>query len=305
MPDQSGRVAVITGGNRGLGLAAARELVRAGAVVIIGCRDLDVGRRATELLGPAHAQALSLDLADLDSVAAFAATVLARGGGIDLLVNNAGVMAVPSRLETKQGFELQFGVNHLGHFALTSALLPALILRRGSRVVTLSSLAHRGGVVRFSDLNSTYAYEAWTAYNQSKLANLLFALELDRRSRAAGLDVESTAAHPGIARTELGRAGPQLGGGGLFGRLTDLAFRLFGQSARSGALPILYAATSADAHGGDFIGPSWPGEIRGSPVHVRPARQAADPEAAALLWRMSEELTGARFESLHRHASAP
>ncbi|MEO6207145.1 MAG: short-chain dehydrogenase, partial [Candidatus Limnocylindrales bacterium] len=189
---------------------------------------------------------------------------------------------------------------------LTSALLPALIDRRGSRVVTLSSLAHRAGVIRFSDLDSTYAYEAWSAYNQSKLANLLFALELDRRSRAAGLDVASLGAHPGIARTELGETGPQLGGGGgVAGRLTDLAFRLFGQSPETGALPVLFAATSADAHGGDFIGPSWPGEIRGSPVRVRPARQAADPDAAALLWRMSEELTGAHFESLDVPSSAP
>ncbi len=303
IPDQTGRTAVITGGNRGLGLAAARELVRAGAHVIIGCRDLDAGRRVAEELG--RVEVSPLDLADLDSVGAFAAGVVARPGGIDLLINNAGVMAVPVRHETKQGFELQFGVNYLAHVALVAALLPALAERPGARVVTLSSIAHRSGAIRFSDLNARSGYRPWTAYNQSKLANLLFGLELDRRLRSAGIDIASVAAHPGIARTALGRSGPRLGGSRLRALPIELAFRLLGQSAAAGALPVLYAATSADAHGGDFIGPSWPGEFRGSPVHVLPAPQAADAEAAALLWEVSEELIGARFGLLDRDAGVP
>jgi NAD(P)-dependent dehydrogenase (short-subunit alcohol dehydrogenase family) len=232
-----------------------------------------------------------LDLADLDSVQRLAEEVGRQG--LDLLVNNAGVMAVPTRRTTAQGAELQMGVNHLGHFALTGLLMPALLARPGARVVTVTSVAHRKGRIAADPFAAGGRYSAWGAYRDSKLANLLFALELERRARAAQADLMSLACHPGLAATNLTSAGPRSGGGGrlrAFG--LSLVFRLNGQTGAGGALPALYAATSADAVGGGYYGPDGRGGLRGWPALTVPAAGALDEEAARRLWRASEEFTG-------------
>jgi NAD(P)-dependent dehydrogenase (short-subunit alcohol dehydrogenase family) len=305
IPDQSGRVALVTGGNSGLGYQTVLQLTRRGARVLLAARDHARGAAALERLAAAgvpggHAELVQLDLADLTSVESFAAGFLADGQGLDLLVNNAGVMAIPHRETTAQGYERQFGTNHLGHFALTGRLLPALVQRPGSRVVTVSSNMHkRASRIDFDDLQAGRAYQPWHAYEQSKLANAMFVLELDRRLRAAGLDVVSAGAHPGFAATNLQVTGPQSGGGRLMARGMGLATRLFAQSARDGALPVLYAATAPNVHGGEYFGPAGPGEMRGHhPKLVQFSRAAHDEAAAARLWAVSEELTGVTFEAL-------
>src|SRR5215213_11890922 len=242
IPDQTGRIAVVTGANSGLGLVAARELARHGALVVMACRNLDKGRAAqAEVAATASGpkpELESLDLASLSSVRSFAERFQRSHEHLDLLINNAGVMAPPRR-RTADGFELQFGTNHLGHFALTNLLLPLMEGREDARVVTLSSNAHKLGRIAFDNLNGERRYFRWNAYNQSKLANLLFALELDRRLRAAGSTVKSLAAHPGYAATNLQSAGPP-----LFDRLVMVASNaLIAQSDEMGALPTLYAAT--------------------------------------------------------------
>jgi NAD(P)-dependent dehydrogenase (short-subunit alcohol dehydrogenase family) len=296
MPGQQGRTALVTGANSGIGLAAAVELARHGAVVLMACRDAGRGAEARAALVrqvPAAAVDLvALDLADLDSVARLAGQVAGRPGGLDLLINNAGVMAVPSRQVTAQGFELQFGTNYLGHFALTLRLLPVLLGRPGSRVVTVSSITHRFGSIRLDDLNSERGYGRWRAYGQSKLANALFTLELDRRLRAAGAVTLSVGAHPGYTSTGLMHSGPRLGGGGIVARVMELAAPRTGQSAAQGALPVLRAATDPGARGGDYYGPRGPGEFRGAPRKVRYARTARDEPLARRLWQASEHLTG-------------
>jgi NAD(P)-dependent dehydrogenase (short-subunit alcohol dehydrogenase family) len=295
MPGQDGRTALVTGANSGIGLAAALELARHGAHVLLACRDADRGRAARRAIGdqvPAAAVDLvPLDLANLDSVARLADQVT----DLDLLINNAGVMAVPRRQVTAQGFELQFGTNHLGHFALTGRLLPVLLRRPGSRVVTVSSLVHRFGSIRLDDLQSERGYGRWRAYSQSKLANALFTLELDRRLRAAGAVTLSVGAHPGYSSTGLMYSGPQLGGGGIFAQVMGLASPFTGQPAAQGALPVLRAATDPDARGGDYYGPRGPGEARGAPRKVRYCRTARDEQLAARLWQVSETLTGVTF----------
>ena len=249
IPDQSGRLAIVTGANSGLGLVTARELARAGAQVVMTARSEDKGRealRAVEVRAPgAQLELELLDLANLDSVRAFAERVRERHPEVDLLINNAGVMATPRR-ETTDGFELQFGTNHLGHFALTGLLLATLEGRDDARVVTLSSGAHRGGRIAFDNLRGERRYFRWTAYSQSKLANLLFALELDRRLRAAGSTVKSLAAHPGWSATNLQTSGPPK----LDAVLMALPNRFYAQSDEMGALPTLYAATEPDLEGG-------------------------------------------------------
>jgi NAD(P)-dependent dehydrogenase (short-subunit alcohol dehydrogenase family) len=285
IPDQSGRVAVVTGANSGLGLITARVLARAGARVVVACRNVEKGRAAAAQM-PGEVEVSALDLADLDSVRAFAEGVEA----LDILVNNAGVMAPPRR-ETAEGFELQIGTNHLGHFALTGLLLGAMEGREDARVVTLSSTAHRMGRIDFDDLQRKRRYRRWGAYGQSKLANLLFTFELERRLRAADSTVKSLAAHPGYAATNLQFAGPP-----LHERLVmAIANRVLAQSAEMGALPQLYAATEPDLPGGVFVGPNGPGEQRGHPAIVSPRATALDTEAAARLWAISEELTGVKY----------
>jgi NAD(P)-dependent dehydrogenase (short-subunit alcohol dehydrogenase family) len=295
IPDQSGRVAIVTGANSGLGLVTARELARAGAHVVVACRDTSKGERAAEDIRRAAPGARlavrRLDLADLGSVREFAEGVAGEHPAIDLLINNAGVMAPPRRL-TVDGFESQIGTNHLGHFALTGRLLERLEAAATPRVVSLSSGAHRIGWMRFDDLNWERRYNNWLAYGQSKLADLLFCFELQRRATAAGSRLKALAAHPGYAATNLQFAGP---------RKIEAAFmavtnKLVAQSAEMGALPTLYAATLPDLPGGSFIGPDGIGEMRGYPHIVGAAKRAYDEDAWRRLWELSEELTGVHPE---------
>ena len=293
IPDQSGRLAIVTGANSGLGLVTARELARAGAQVVMTARSEDKGRealRAVEVRAPgAQLELELLDLANLDSVRAFAERVRERHPEVDLLINNAGVMATPRR-ETADGFELQFGTNHLGHFALTGLLLATLEGRDDARVVTLSSGAHRGGRIAFDNLRGERRYFRWTAYSQSKLANLLFALELDRRLRAAGSTVKSLAAHPGWSATNLQTSGPPK----LDAVLMAPVNRFYAQDADVGALATLFAATQPGLEGGQYIGPDGFAEMRGHPQPVKPSRSARDEELARRLWEVSEEMTGVK-----------
>ena len=294
IPDQSGRRAIVTGANSGLGLHTALEIARHGGQVILACRDEGRGRAALERLlaeAPgAGAELRLLDLADLSSVRAFAAGV---GEPLDLLVNNAGVMALPRRT-TADGFEMQIGTNHLGHFALTGLLLPRLLASGDARVVTVSSGAHRVGRIDFDDLHGERRYQRWLAYAQSKLANLLFCFELQRRADAAGAALRSVAAHPGWAATNLQFAGPEMDAG-LLGRVESLSMKVanvvVAQSDARGALPLLYAATM-DLSGGSYVGPDGPGELRGHPMLVGSSRAARDEVLAGRLWELSERLTG-------------
>jgi NAD(P)-dependent dehydrogenase (short-subunit alcohol dehydrogenase family) len=296
IPDQGGRIAVVTGANSGLGLITARELARAGARVALACRNTDKGdeaqREISEEVPDAETEVFALDLADLASIRSFASDFTKSHPGLDLLVNNAGLMAPPRRT-TKDGFELQFGTNHLGHFALTGLLLPSLEGREGARVVTVSSGAHRMGRINFDDLHGERRYFRWTAYGQSKLANLMFALELDRRLRAAGSTVSSLAAHPGYSATNLQSAAPPL---------VDRAVMVVGnllvaQDAEVGALSLLYAATEPGLEGGTYVGPDGLGEQRGYPQPRAAISNAAlDQDAAARLWAVSEEATDVHFD---------
>jgi NAD(P)-dependent dehydrogenase (short-subunit alcohol dehydrogenase family) len=295
IPDQSGRLAVVTGANSGLGLVAARELAGAGAHVVIACRDTSKGEAAAELIRAAKPSAgmdvEELDLADLSSVRAFTGRFSDRHGGLDLLINNAGIMATPYR-KTADGFESQLGTNHLGHFALTGLLMDALLARPEPRCVTVSSGAHRIGRIDFDDLQSERGYSRWRAYGQSKLANLLLCFELDRRAREAGLPLRSVSAHPGYSATNLQFAGPAK----LHERVTmAITNRLLAQSAEMGALPTLYAATVTDLPGGSFVGPDGFMEQRGHPKLVRASGAAYDTETARRLWEVSEKLTGVQY----------
>jgi NAD(P)-dependent dehydrogenase (short-subunit alcohol dehydrogenase family) len=309
IPDQTGKTAFVTGANSGIGFHTALELARAGARVVVAVRDEVKGMAAIRRLQADVPDAVLhlglLDLADMGSVHRFAAQVLGSAGPPDLLVNSAGVMGVPRRLTTRDGFELQFGTNHLGHFALTGLLLPGLLTRPGARVVTVSSLAHEQGRIHFGDLQGKQGYGPWTAYSQSKLANLLFALELDRRARTRGLDLLSVAVHPGVSATNLQIAGPRLGHQGLRTRCRLFFVRRIGQSAARGALPSLYAATAPEVVGGDFYGPNGPGQIRGNPTRVLPAPGALDEQIAERLWEVSERLTGIRFQWMDPSADIP
>jgi NAD(P)-dependent dehydrogenase (short-subunit alcohol dehydrogenase family) len=295
IPDQTGRTAVVTGGNSGLGLAAGRALAAAGAAVVLACRNLGKAEDAAASIGAAVPGAdvavEELDLASLSSVRDFAARFGAGHEGLDLLINNAGVMAPPRR-QTADGFELQFGTNHLGHFALTGLLLERMRGREEARVVTVSSTAHKLGRIAFDNLGGERRYFRWNAYCQSKLANVLFALELDRRLRAGGAAVKSLAAHPGYAATNLQTAAPP-----VFDRaVLALTNRLLAQSAEMGALPELYAATRPNLDGGLFVGPDGFEEQRGHPKVVRPVRAGRDEATAARLWDLSEELTGVSYD---------
>jgi NAD(P)-dependent dehydrogenase (short-subunit alcohol dehydrogenase family) len=282
IPDQSGRTAIVTGANSGLGLVTARELARAGARVIMACRDVAKGTEAASSL-PGDVEVRALDLADLASVRTFAGSVT---DDVDLLINNAGVMAPPLR-RTADGFELQFGTNHLGHFALTGLLLPRL---RG-RVVTLSSTMHRVGRINLDDLNwERRRYLRWPAYSQSKVANLLFTLELTRRLSATGSTLLATSAHPGYASTNLHTHTES-----LQSQVMALGGKLVAQSAEMGALPTLYAAV-ADVPPGAFAGPGGLTGQHGYPKLVSSSRAARNPVVAKALWEKSAELTGVRFD---------
>ena len=299
MPSQQGRLAIVTGANSGIGYQTARYLARAGATVILACRSAAKGEAARARIVAENAAAKievrALDVADLDSVRRFAAEFLSEGKPLDLLINNAGVMAIPERRTTPQGFEMQFGTNHLGHFALTGLLLPALLRQPKSRVVTVASIAHKGGKLNFDDLNGERGYDPRGAYQQSKLANLVFGLEFDRRLRAHSVDTTSVIAHPGVAVTNIISNGM---GTGMKSRIVGALLPLVAQSDDRGSWPLVYASTSSEVHGGGYYGPDGIAEIKGMPVEVKPKPQALDPAAGKRLWDVSETLTGVRYDAL-------
>jgi NAD(P)-dependent dehydrogenase (short-subunit alcohol dehydrogenase family) len=302
IPDQTGRTVVVTGANSGLGLRSAEALARRGAAVVLACRNPERGEAALATVaaaatGPAPV-VVALDLADLSSVRKAAAEIDGSVEWIDVLMNNAGVIAL--RLQrTADGFEMQFGTNHLGPFALTGLLLPALHRSPAPRVVTTSSNLHRRGDGRWDDPNDeAHPHERSTAYGRSKLANLQFALELGRRAAAAGSPLISAAAHPGYAATHLGHNSAASSGGRLAGLLTaaiNVGNVVLAQSDAAGALPQLYAATMPDVDSGLYYGPSGPFEMRGSPKLVGMSAAASDAAGAAQLWALSEELTGVTY----------
>jgi NAD(P)-dependent dehydrogenase (short-subunit alcohol dehydrogenase family) len=298
--DLGGRVAVVTGANSGIGLETARQLLAHRAEVVLACRDEAAGRTAsTQLAGEFPGAAVGfagLDLADLRSVSLFAERLLERHRALDILINNAGIAGGPRRT-TVDGFELHFGTNYLGHFMLSTLLMPALTARPGARVVTVSSSVAAQGRIVLDDLQSERRYRFVDAYAQSKLACLIFAVELNRRAKAAGLDLASTAVDPGIVKTALLRPRPGISdqARGPAERTVALAQRLLGQSASRGALPSLYAATHASIHGGEYVVPGGPGHKRGYPKAIDLPRRALDRPVAAELWERSVELTGVSF----------
>jgi NAD(P)-dependent dehydrogenase (short-subunit alcohol dehydrogenase family) len=300
IPPLNGRTAVITGATGGLGYETALALAGAGAAVVLTGRNEAKGLLALQAIRGQFPNAgiayENLDLANLASVADFSRRFAATHASLDLLVNNAGVMALPERQATSDGFEMQFGTNYLGHYALTAHLLPWL--RRGDqpRVVNLSSLAHRSGAINFGDLQSTRSYTPWKAYSQSKLAMLMFALELQRRSDASDWGLMSNAAHPGYARTDLIANGP--GASGLMWQINKLLRPFVSQSAAEGALPTLFAATSPEAKAGGYYGPNWFYELKGPPVPAKIMPQAKDAGVAARLWDVSAALTGVSFDQV-------
>ena len=291
IPSQSGKLALITGATGGLGFETALALAGANAEVILTGRNAQKGQDALRRIRAEYPHAKlrfeALDLASLASVADLSRRINAEERPIDLLINNAGVMALARRQLTADGFEKQLGTNYLGHFALTAQLLPLL---RSSRVVNLSSIAHRNGRIEFDDLQGKQRYRPWTIYAQSKLAMLMFALELQRRSDAKGWGITSIAAHPGWARTELIANGP--GTQGIQGMLTRLLIPLFSHSAADGALPILFAATSPEAKNSGYYGPNGFYEMKGPVAAARIMPQASDAAVAARLWNVSASLTG-------------
>lgn len=299
MPDLTGRVAVVTGANSGIGLQTARQLAAHGAHVTLAVRDVARGEAAAEQIrGWAPGSDLDvarLDLTDLSSVREFS-TSWSEGhpNGLDLLVNNAGIMATPRRV-TPDGFESQFATNHLGHFALTGLLLPALVARPRSRVVSVSSQAHRMGRMNFEDLMGERRYRSWGAYGQSKLANLLFIAELQRRLDLTGIAMLAVTSHPGYAATNLQTVGPRLRNRGWQARMVELANHVVAQSSEMGALPSLFAATAPGLPGNSYIGPNGPFEARGYPHLVGRSTAAKSGPDARRLWAVSEELTGVRY----------
>ncbi len=289
IPDQTGRTAIVTGANTGIGLETARMLAQKGADVVLACRNAEKGAAAVAQIfadkpsGTVTVEAL--DLSDLDSVAAFSAAFAAKHEKLDLLINNAGVM-VPPLGRTKQGFELQFGTNHLGHFALAARLSPLVLKTPGARFVIVSSTAQAFGSINFDDLNwERRSYVPFRAYGQSKLANTLFALELSRRLTAAGSDVRATSAHPGWTATDLQRT---MGAARFFNPLLAM-------KPHDGALPTLRAATDPSAQTGTYWGPDGLFELRGAPAPARVSKAGKDEAVAARLWEVSEKLTGLSF----------
>ena len=292
----------MTGANSGIGLRAAEALAAAGARVLMGCRDPAKAARALTGLLEAHpdarAEVIQLALADLGGIERAATEVSEISEPLDLLINNAGVMA-PPRIETADGFELQLGTNHLGHFALTGRLMPKLLAADAARIVTVSSAAHRQGKIDFDDLNWELGYSRWPAYGRSKLANLLFTFELDRRLRATDQHAIAVACHPGYSATNLQSPGPGEGTLGIVLKpLMKLTNVFLAQSDEMGALPTLYAATAAGVEGSDYIGPDGIGEARGHPQKVGCSSRARDTDDAHRLWEASVELTGVDYADL-------
>lgn len=300
MPDQSGTTVVITGANSGLGYEATKAFAENGAHVVMACRSVERGESARDSLHeqfPAASLSVrELDLANLESIRSFAEQYTSENDSLDVLCNNAGLMAIP-RQETDDGLEMQFGVNHLGHFALTGQLLDVLKATSGqSRVVTHSSGVHERGKIDFDDLQGEQSYDKWEAYAQSKLANLLFAYEFDRRLDGTDADVLSTACHPGYAATNLQKRGPEQAGSRVRLAMMKIANAVVAQSAEAGALPMLYAATHGEISGQEYVGPGGLANMRGTPEPQRSSDRSYDESTADRLWGISEELTGVEFD---------
>jgi NAD(P)-dependent dehydrogenase (short-subunit alcohol dehydrogenase family) len=298
IPPQTGKTAIVTGANSGLGFETSLALARAGATVVMASRSESKGHAAVEQVKAKYSGAkvvfMGLDLASLASVRDFAAQINETLGSLEMLINNAGVMALPKRQVTQDGFEMQIGVNYLGHFALTALLLPLLRQTKKPRVVQLSSIAHKNGAINLDDLNSERSYKPWPVYSQSKLAMLMFALELQRRSDREGWGLLSTAAHPGFARTALIENGP---GAGLMATASAIFAPLVSQSAAAGALPTLMAATWPQAVPGGYYGSQGFMDLKGPPGPAKIMPQAKDQNVAKKLWDLSESLTGISFKS--------
>jgi len=300
IPIRNSGLAVITGSTEGVGYEDAVALSSSGWNVIIMGRNAQKGADSIAKIKQVNPKVKvsfeKMDLADLSSIKAFASRMNTKGQAIDLLINNAGVMTPPKRLETADGLELQFGTNHIGHFALTAQLLPLLRKSPGARVVTVSSIASRAGTINFNDLQSESSYNPMKAYNQAKLANLMFAFELQRQSEKNGWGILSMAAHPGVSRTNLLITGAgRWSGPGIMRTFLPFLF----QSPAQGALPTLYAATSPEAKGGSYYGPNKMGETRGFPAIAKIPSQAKDENVAAKLWKVSEELASVDFSTSH------
>ncbi len=300
IPSQQGRVAIVTGANSGLGFYTTRGLAEKGCEVVMACRNTGKGEEAmNEILKSVPGAVLNvmqLDLADLASVQAFAAAFSKKYRKLDLLINNAGLMAIPKRM-TADGFEMQFGVNHLGHFALTGLLYGMLKKTSGSRVVNVSSAAHNLGEIRFDDINWEKGYNKWKAYGMSKLSNILFTHELADRVSAKGDDIRVVVAHPGYADSKLIEKGPEMNGRNFMVKAGRIANSLVAQSTEMGALPTLYAATAPEAEHRAFYGPGGFGGMRGYPTRVNPNRKKVSKEVQEKLWALSESMTGIPFSS--------
>ena len=297
MDDLGGETVIVTGANSGLGFSATRELARHGAQVVMACRNLekadDARQEIEDEVENADLDVIKLDLADLESVSSFAENFRDKYDSLDVLCNNAGLMAIPRR-ETQDGFEMQFGVNHLGHFALTGHLID-MIQESGGRVVNQSSMAHEGGEIDFDDLMGEDDYSKWGAYGQSKLANLLFTYELDRRLEDADSEAMSIGCHPGVSDTNLFRKGPEMTGSRVKLLVGEVFTRILGQSPDKGCLPMLYAASTDSLEGGEYIGPDGFREMRGYPEKQDSTDESHNKEDAQRLWQVSEELTGVSF----------
>jgi NAD(P)-dependent dehydrogenase (short-subunit alcohol dehydrogenase family) len=294
IPSQKGRLALITGANAGLGLETTKWFAQKEIKVVMACRDLakgeDAKKKVLKDVPSANLEIMQLDLSSLNSINNFANEFISRYDQLDILVNNAGIM-VPPLMRTTEGFEIQFGVNHLGHFLLTNLLMPVVTKTKNSRIVILSSGAHRSGKIHFDNLNWEKDYSKFAAYSQSKLANLMFALDLNQKLEEKGHSTIAVAAHPGVARTSLGRYVNKI----LYILLLPL-FYLITHSARKGSLPTLMAALDPNVKGGDYFGPQGRREMKGPPGKAEIASQTLDLEVRRKLWEVSEDLTGKKFE---------
>ncbi|MDP2314651.1 MAG: oxidoreductase [Pseudomonadota bacterium] len=300
LPDLSDRTIVLTGANSGIGWEATRHLATRGARVVMACRNQEKGKdalaRILEQLPTARLELAKLDLGSLASIRACAEDLKARFPRIDVLVNNAGIMAIPRAL-TEDGFEVQLGTNHLGHFALTGLLLDTLQRGEAPRVVSVASLAHQMGRIDFDDLMGERRYQKWAAYGQSKLANLLFTYELDRRLAARGIGIVAAACHPGYSSTNLHGVGPEQAKSAIAGAFFKMGHVVFGMSAEQGALPTVYAAAAPGVVGGDYVGPDGLFEVWGYPKKVTSNAASKDVAVASKLWEASERLTGVEWLS--------